>query len=155
MATKLDELSLLLNRIHSGELLHNQSRYYKTTDCGTAACICGWDYAIDRYKGDAATAQSVVDSSDVCLWEYSRRKYSLTRYEAALLFDENSTPELQKATLYALQQGRSLALTSSMSTPNKNKQGNGIVFVLNCVEDKLALAAFFEGTDLEYAMYGD
>jgi hypothetical protein len=109
MATKLDELETLLTRIWSGELSHDQQTFYSV--CGTTACVCGWDYAIDKYNGDIKEARDSSSSSDAeldSLWNYSQNKYDLTDSEAWLLFSKNSTLKLQQATLTQLKKGKSI-----------------------------------------------
>jgi hypothetical protein len=105
----LNKLKALLRRIWNGELEHNQRNYYS---CGTSACVCGWDYAIDMFDGNLIDAEKnvILDYEDNGPWTYSQAKYNLTTAEAYLLFNSKSTVPLQKLTLSALEKGKRLEL---------------------------------------------
>jgi hypothetical protein len=135
----LDELEALLQRIWSGELQHDQRQYYS---CGTSACVCGWDYAIDTYNGNlsAAEAKTMSDCENDIPWDYSRAKYNLTKAEAYLLFNSKSTVVLQKMTVKALNQGKRLEL---FFCPYYEVRGEDIdsYFYRNCPINDLLLPA--------------
>jgi len=152
MAIRLDELSTLLNRIHSGELLHDQSGFYTEKDCGTAACICGWDYAIDFHEGSTFWAHNETLNGELVedrIWDYSKNKYNLTDTEAILLFHSHSTPELQNATVRALLMGRSLNCGSNLPILSTNSEGVPAL-ILDTEIDEQKINAFFAGIELAY-----
>jgi hypothetical protein len=142
-ARNLDKLEALLQRIWSGELEHDQKQYYS---CGTSACVCGWDYAIDMHDGNLIDAEESLATSSFSLedgeedvpWAYSRAKYNLTHAEAYLLFNSKSTLVLQKMTLSALNQGKRLELYYS---PSYDVRGGeiGSDFYHNCPINGLGL----------------
>jgi hypothetical protein len=116
MIRKLDELEALLGRIWSGELKHSQREFYTNdsscdpdaVECNSAACVCGWDYAIDMHKGNTSKAcDSMYENSEMGLpWKYSQNKYQLNDNLATLLFSSYSTKGLQQATIKALRAKR-------------------------------------------------
>jgi hypothetical protein len=118
MVRKLNELEALLGRIWSGELKHSQAEFYTNdsfydsdaVDCNTAACVCGWDYAIDMHKGNTSKAcDSMYENNEMGLpWKYSEKKYQLNDALATLLFSSFSTKGLQQATIKSLRAKRKL-----------------------------------------------
>jgi hypothetical protein len=143
MAIRLDELENLLNRIWSGELKHDQSDFYSS--CGTAACVCGWDYALDKYEGCLAAASP--DHKDV--WGYSQTKYGLTRAEAWLLFDNHSTKLLQKTTLTSLKEGRSMDADVRLYISSEDYNSPDVSVSADSLHDTERIEKFFEGTPIK------
>jgi hypothetical protein len=119
MVRKLNELEALLGRIWSGELKHNQREFFTNdsscnpdaADCNSAACVCGWDYAIDMYKGNISKASDSIYPYGMpgAPWQYSQEKYQLSESLATLLFSSFSTKGLQQTTIKSLRAKRKLA----------------------------------------------
>jgi hypothetical protein len=143
MAIRLDELENLLNRIWNGELKHTQDEFYSS--CGTAACVCGWDFALDNYEG------CLVDASpdDGCAWEYSETKYDLTYAEACLLFDAHSTKLLQQTVLTKLKEGQSLDADVGVHILSKEYNSTDVYVSSESRDDTDSLEKFFEGTPIK------
>jgi hypothetical protein len=143
MAIRLDELENLLNRIWSGELKHDQKDYYSS--CGTAACVCGWDYAIDMHEGCLANAIP----NDTCAWNYSKTKYELTSAESKLLFNGRSTKLLQQTVLAKLKEGRSIVTDSGLCVLSKKYTSPHVSVSSTSRYGTECLEKFFEGTSIK------
>lgn len=142
MATRLDELETLLNRIWSGELKHDQSEYISS--CGTVACVCGWDFALDYYGGSLAEAERYSGAA----WRHSTKKYELTTAEATLLFDGLSTKLLQQTTLSKLKGGESLECLAYIGISATDYNSMGVTVSSENEYTTNALKKFFDGTDV-------
>jgi hypothetical protein len=143
MATRLDELENLLNLVWSGELKHDQEEIY--SPCGTAACICGWDYALDEHDGCLEDAALNADRA----WSHSREKYGLTAAEAGLLFDGYSTKALQEATLSKLKAGESLDCTTHVEVCSSDYNALDVVVSSDSEHTMQLLVEFFDGTSIQ------
>ncbi len=110
---RIDELESLLNKIWDGKLKHNQESYYSA--CGTAACVCGWDYALDKFNGDLSKVfNNKENGKKNNPWQYSQEKYGLTNTESELLFAPKSTKTLQTIVLNQLKLGKRIELSSDI-----------------------------------------
>jgi len=145
MATRLPELRNLLERIWSGELKHKQSKIY--SDCGTAACVVGWDFALDFCDGDLKRASK--EPCEEPPWEYTKQKYGLTDAEAMLLLGAASTKNLQKATLQALELGRSISTDDMILMTSCNYTGTVKLLAMTSKEAH-SIQSFFEGFEYAY-----
>jgi hypothetical protein len=150
MAKRLLELRSLLEKIWSNELNHNQANFFSTNDCGTAACVCGWDFALDRFN-------SVDDAKEMCEsnepfsnpWQYSREKYSLTIGESWLLFGPSSTEQLQKETLKMLEIGKCFKGYGFFQSSDYSSKDT-INFTMDFEDDKKSITDFFDGSSLKF-----
>jgi hypothetical protein len=124
----IDRLENLLHRIWSGELKHDQSGFY--SECLTAACVCGWDKALDRFDGDILSAAEDEQNP----WHYSQQKYGLTAVEAYLLFSTHSTKELQKIVMTRLKENKRLTIDEEDITID-SRNYNDENFKLVCFDD--------------------
>lgn len=108
----IPNLERILTGIKNGKLEHNQSSFF----CGTACCVAGWDVALNAAeqpknaedRQDWFTFDKTLAYSDP--WEWSKTHNNLTGAEAFLFFAENSTFEVQWATLNALKLGRRISV---------------------------------------------
>lgn len=107
----VSNLQNIFDRIDSGELHHNQSKYF----CGTACCIAGWDVALnfpDTYQEfiEGDSVEKLFNAITVSPGEWSQSNNNLTNPEACILFDSDVTREVQDAAMRALTRGERLTL---------------------------------------------
>lgn len=160
MAKRLDELENLLNRIWSGELNHNQNNYFSS--CGTAACVCGWDFALDAHSGNLTVAAQKFDDT----WNYSKDKYDLTDAEAVMFFEGSSTKLLQQTMLDKLKNGESLVCDAQIAIESDGYDSQAVTvsaisideysiwsdsMCANSICANNVLDRFFDGTDVTVA----
>jgi hypothetical protein len=126
MAKRLDELEALLNRIWSGELKHTQTEIIN--DCSTAACVCGWDYAIDLYGGDLSLTVRLEFSAKP--YRHTCDKYDLSSVEGVLMLCASSTRKLQKLTLEALKAGRTISQDLDICVESEDYESEDFTIVL-------------------------
>jgi hypothetical protein len=105
-AEALAEIREIIERIKSGEYLHNQQEFCDVTECGTTFCIAGWKVfldseasalkfasaydlfyqpgELDRLYKDMVCSDSLF--SCVTPWQYAQHAWNLTEKQARFLF---------------------------------------------------------------------
>jgi hypothetical protein len=152
VAKRLPELRALLERIWSGELNHDQDSFFSTNACGTAACVCGWDFALDKFKSvDDAKEMFYNKDTEINPWKYSREKYELTWGESWLLFSTESTKLIQQETLKMMELGGCFEGEGEIESQGYLSEAT-VIFYPHKKDSEYALFDFFENSSLQFEM---
>ena len=97
----IDNLEDILNKIHTGQLKHNQFELFK----GDAACIAGWTWILGNDYTDVPPPEERWGNRET--WVWSRDYNNLTEEEAKMFFAGSATLDLHLALMdYFIKGGR-------------------------------------------------
>ncbi len=94
----INQIEFILNGIKKGELEHVQREFH----CGTAHCIAGWHeyfqkvssgYEYDEDFSEFRLNNELLEREWPSAWDIAKADWELTRNEAYILFDQDSTLE--------------------------------------------------------------